>query len=359
MNKHCKQQLEKFGMEVEDVTHVCIAPTLYPLLQYLLLMDDDIAFRHTFYFVNELIPENVRSHLPCQYLNYFGKEAIHKMYRRVAKLKLRFFKYIDFPFLKTAEIFAYDLPYGSLCIGNRNYNLLPDAPNCLTLNSQYDSAEYIRMQNHANSWVGRLQRMVFGDLFVHYLGHNSQCRAVFMTEENTTPIIEGKAVHVRSLPSMWSDASEEKKRFIMGLFDITNDDITLLNSRPNLFFSQPLVNDCGLTETEYTDILVKIFKNYPTGSVIIKTHPRDKFAYSKHFPDILVFSKPISSQLLYIIGVTPQKIITISSTAIEGFPESIACDYYGIFVHPKIKLYFGDNYKPLRSVNYKYDHVIP
>ena len=353
MNKHCRQQLEKYGMKVEDVTHVCIAPTLYPLLQYLLLMDDDIVFRHTFYFVNELIPENVRSHIPCHCFNYFGKEAKHKLYRRVAKLKLRFFKYVDFPFLKTAEIFAYDLPYGSLCIGNRKYNLLPDAPNCLTLNSQYDSAEYIRMQNHANSLMGKLQCILFGDLFVHYLGHNSQCKAVFMTEENTTPVIEGKDVHIRPLPSMWDNASEGKRGFVMGLFDITSDDITLLNSRPNLFFSQPFINDCGLTEAEYVGVLAEIFNNYPTGSVIIKTHPRDNFAYTKHFPDILVFSKPISSQLLVLMGVIPQRIITITSTAIEGFPENVECDYYGIHIHPKIEQYFGENYKPTRAVNKK------
>ena len=353
MDRHCKQQLEKFGMKVEDVTHVCIAPTLYPLLQYLLLMEDDIAFRHTFYFVNELIPEKVRTQLPCQCFNYFGKELSHKLNRRLIKLKLRFFKYVDFPFLKTAEFFAYDLPYGSLCIGNHKYNLLPDAPNCMTLNSQYDSAEYIRMQNHANSLMGKVQRIVYGDLFVNYLGHNSQCKAVYLTEENTTPVLNGKTVSIQTLPSLWEKSSKRKKDFILGLFNVTATDITLLNSRPNLFFSQPLLNDCGLTESEYVDILTKIFNNYPTDSLIIKTHPRDKFNYTKHFPNILVFSKAISSQLLYITGVTPQTIITISSTAIEGFPESIACDYYGIHIHPKLEHFFGNEYRPARSVTYK------
>lgn len=353
MNKHCKQQLEKFGMKVEDVTHVCIAPTLYPLLQYLLLMEDDIAFRHTFYFVNELIPKNVRSHIPCQCFNYFGKEATHKLYRRVAKLRLRFFKYVDFPFLKTSEIFAYDLPYGSLCIGNRNYNLLPDAPNCLTLNSQYDSAEYIRMQNHSNSMIGKLQRLLFGDLFVHYFGDNKQCKAIYLTEENTTHVLEGKEVHIQSLQEMWEKSSERKKEFLMRLFNITPNTILFLNSRPNLFFSQPLMNDCGLSESEYVAVLTKIFHNYPPNSLIIKTHPRDKFDYTKHFPDISLFSEPISSQFLHLMGATPKKIITITSTAIEGFPESIECDYYGVHLHPKLEHFFGNNFVPKRSVIYK------
>lgn len=353
MDKNCKQQLEKFGLRVEDITHVCIAPTLYPLLQYILLMEDDVAFKHTFYFVNELIPENVRTKLPSYYFNYFDKEFTQKLSRRVMKLKLRFFKYTDFPFLKTAEIFAYDLPYGSLCIGKRPYNLLPDAPNCLTLNSQTNSQEFIRMQNHASTWIGKLQRFVFGDMFVHYFGYNSQCKAIYLTEENTTPVLEGKKVEVQSLSSLWEKASEMKKVFLMGLFDLTQNDIALVNSRPNLFFSQPLMKDCGLTESEYVTVLEKIFQNYPSGSVIVKTHPRDKFDYAQHFPDVVVFSKPISSQFLYLMGATHQRIITISSTAIEGVPETIECDYYGVHIHPKLEQFFGDNYKPLRTVNFK------
>lgn len=139
----------------------------------------------------------------------------------------------------------------------------------------------------------------------------------------------------------------------MRLFDIAPGDVDFLNSRPNLFFSQPLMNDCGLTETEYVDILSKIFQNYPPNSVIVKTHPRDTFDYAGHFPNVAVFSKPVNSQLLNFIGVLPQKIITINSTAIEGFLESIECDYYGSHIHPKLHSYFGDGYKPNRPVNFK------
>lgn len=352
-DKVINSQDGKIRIKYSEVTHVCIAPTLYPLLQYILLMDDDIVFHHTYYFLNELIPQKAREQLPNTYLNYFGKKFKEQLRRRWMKLKLRFFKYIDYPFLKTAEIFANDIPYGSLCIGNRPYNLQPDAPNCLTLNSQYHSAEYIRMQKKADSFWGHLQRFVLGDIFVHYFGYNSQCKAIYMTEENTSPVLEGKKVYVQSLPSMWNKASEKKKLFIMGLFNITSNDITFLNSRPNLFFSQPIMKDCGLTETEYIDVLNKIFQNYPKNSIIIKTHPRDSFDYAQHFPDTIVFTKPISSQLLNLIGVTPQKIITINSTAIEGFPETITCDYYGTHVHSKLEKFFDKEFKPKRLVNYK------
>ena len=351
MDRKCKKELEKFGMTVDDITHVCIAPNLYPLLQYLLLMDDDIVFHHTCYFVNEIIPENIQEQLPCIKFIYYGKKTTQEIHRRLSKLRLLFFKYLDYPFLKEAAVFAYDLPFLSLCIGKRPYSLLSDAPYWLTLNMQENSQVYIRMQNHANSLTGKLQRAVFGDLFVHYFGNNSQCEAVYLTEENVSPVLEGKTIFVNSLESHWANASEQKRQFIMKLFNITADDISLLQSRPNLFFSQPLLKDCGLTEAEYIDILDKIFKNYPKDSIIIKTHPRDDFDYERHYPDTVVFSKSVSSQFLQVMGISPKKLITISSTAIEGFPLSVECDYYGIHVHPKIERFFGEEYKPVRKVN--------
>ena len=352
MNKQCKQQLEKFGIKAEDITHVCIVPSLYPLLQYLLLMDDDIIFHHTCYFVNEVIPENIRKQLPCIYYNYFGKKFSQKVSRRLTKLRLRFCKYRDYPFLRLANIYALDIPYLSLCIGNQSYSSLSDAPNWLTLNMQKSSTEYLRQQRHSNSIIGKIQSLVFGNLFVHYLGNNDQCKAFYLTEENNSFVLKGKDVYVQSLSSLYSKASDKKQQFIMGLFDISRNEIEFLNSRPNLFFSQPLMNDCGLTEEEYMDVLTKIFQHYPSQSIIIKTHPRDKFDYIKHFPEVIVFSKPINSQLLCLMGITPQRIITVSSTAIEGFPGTIECDYYGNVVHPKIEKYFGNNYEPKRKVHH-------
>ena len=127
-----------------DITHVCIAPNIFPLLQYLLLMNDDIIFCHTYYFVNELISEEARKKIPCSCYNYYGKSFAQKINRRFSKIKLKFGKYFSYPFLKNAEIFAYDIPYLSLCIGNRPYSMLSDAPNWVTLNMQPTCAEFIR-----------------------------------------------------------------------------------------------------------------------------------------------------------------------------------------------------------------------
>lgn len=347
-----KSQDGKLQVRSDEVTHVCVVTNIYPFLQYVLLMDDATVFHHTYYFFNETLPKGVVEKLPCSVYRHHNRSIQEKILKRINKIRLRFFKYQIFPFLKTAEIFSYDLPYLNLCIGKRSYSLLADAPNWLTLLGQEHSQEYIRNKRHADSFKGRLERMVYGDLYVHFQGQNPQCKAVYLTEENTSPVLQGKEVHVNSFTSLWNLSSDAKKQFILELFDVDNEDLKFLSSKPNLYFSQPLMKDCRMTEEEYRLVLVKIFQNYPSDSLIIKAHPRDTFDYKKHFPNISLFTKPINSQLLHIVGLCPERVITICSTAIEAFPETTECDFYGIHVHPKIEAFFDDNYKPSRKVNY-------
>lgn len=354
MNKTKSIKSKDGNLEVmyDDVTHVCIAPNTYPLIQYLLLMDDDVVFHHTYYFLDDTVSSRIRSILPCYECKHINKTITDKIMKRIHKIRFRFLRSLYFPFLKTAEIYAFDLPYLNICIGNRSYQLLADAPHWLTLNMQFNSQTYIRHQIEANSLMGKVRRFIWGNQFLNYFGNNNQCKVVHLTEENQSLVLEGKKVCVNSLSSMWNKASKIKKNFILNLIDITEDDMRLLSGRPYVFFSQPLINDCDLTEMEYVEILKKIFQNYPQKDMIIKTHPRDHFNYRKFFPKIELYTKPVNSQLLLMMGYNPRKVITICSTAIEGFPETIECDYYGIIVHPKVEKYFGDKYEPKRKVNH-------
>ncbi len=354
MNKTKSIKSKNGNLEVRygDVTHVCIAPNTYPLIQYLLLMDDDIIFHHTYYFLNDTVPERMRSNLPCYECKYINKSIKDKILKRIHKIKFRFLRPLFFPFMKTAEIYAFDLPYISICIGKRPYQLLSDGPNWLTLNMRTQSKTYHRQLTIANSLRGKVDRFVLGDLYIYYFGNNKQCKAIHLTEENQSPVLEGKEVFINSFSSLWLKASERKKSFIKNLLDVTDDDIRLLSSKPYIYFSQPLVKDCDLTEEEYVVVLEKIFKNYSMKDLIIKTHPRDHFDYKKYFPEIEIYTKSVNSQILSMMGLTPKKVITIFSTAVEAFPESVECDYYGTWVHPKVAAFFGEDYKPNRKVNF-------
>lgn len=350
--KSIKSRDGKIEVKYDEVTHVCIAHNYFPLLQYILLMPDEIVFHHTYYFLIDYLPVSLRNMLPCSsYVD--GKTTFFReVDKRIHKLLFRYLKYIQFPFLRTAEIYAYDTPYFNILIGRREYNLLADAPNWLTLNMQEHSTEYIRQLKRSASFLGKVQRMVYGDIFVDYFGNNKNCKTIYLTEENVSPVLEGKRVIVNSLQELWDSSTESKKCFVKNLFGISNEDIDLLNSRPIVFFSQPVIGDCGLTEDECVDVHRKIFNNYNHSQLIVKRHPRDKFNFHKYFPDIEVYSKPVNSQLLGLLGVLPVRMVTICSSAIESMPETIECDFYGTSIHPKIKKYLGDKYLPKRKVNF-------
>lgn len=352
LKKKCQKELAKFNISEKDITHVCIAPNLFPLLQYLLLLDDDVVFHHTYFFLSEIIPNAISKQLPSTCFQHFKSSWKKEIIKRIHKLTLRLFKYHSFPFLRECELFAYDLPYTSLCIGNRNYSLLADAQNWLTLNMQENSAEYQRQQENKSKLLTKAQELIFGNVFVNYFGNNKQCTDIYLTEKNQSPVLDGKNIHIDSLDELWEHSSIRKKEFIKSLFGITSEDILLLNSRSILFFTQPIISDCSLTTEEYTELMKFIKREYGEDNLIIKTHPRDKFDYQKFFPKAVVFEKKINSQLLYLVGVRPQKIVTFFSTAIEAFPEDIECDYYGTSIHDKVKQCFGTDYTAKRAVNH-------
>ena len=334
-----------------EITHVCVAPSLFPLLQYLLLVDEETARQHTYYFFNDVIPAPIRDRLVCTcYYRYPDSSLWIAIKKRLHKLRIAFFKNIEYPFLKKARIFAFD--YIDLClyIRNRPYEMLSDAPQCFTYNMQADSEEYLRQLARRHTLTWWVQKIIYGDVYVDYYGNNKWCQLVHLTEENISPILKDKKICIQSLEYLWSTASQEKKQFILSLFGVTNEDIKILSSKPIIFFSQPLREDCGLSNVEYYDLLKRLFSHYSKQDIIIKTHPRDKFDYSKYFPEISVYSKSVNSQLLQLLGLTPKKVVTFCSSAVEAFPESVECDCYGTNVHPNVQAFFGD-YKLKRLVN--------
>ena len=334
-----------------EITHVCVAPSMFSFLLYQLIVDEDVAKNHTYYFV-DAVPEHAKDMLMTTAFKHFVKGSVwQSICNRLYKLWISWFKTWNYPFLKNAEIYAFDSPGVNLYIGNRPYNYIEDAPGSLRYLLQENSEMYLRMIRRSNSVLGKLQRWIYGDVYINYFTTNKWCKAVYLTDVCHSPLLKGKDVYVKSLNELWAEASEVKKNYIMQLFDLSADDLRVLNSKPMVFFSQPLREDFGVTDQEYADIMQRVLSRYNVQDVLIKTHPRDKFPYNKYFPDVQVFDKPINSQLYQMVGWHPQRIGTFFSTAIDAFPESIECDYFGVDVHPHVKAFWGEHYQPSRKAN--------
>ena len=352
MKKSIKSRDGKIEVKYDEVENVCICVVIYALLLYLLSHKLDTILKHTVYVFDEGVSQNIRSKLPSVFIrSRYPQSFKYKILRKIIRFNTALSRQIKHPYIKKASIYAQDGTYPSILIGNNNYALLTDGPNFFTMHANNGSVYLENSIKKSKSIVGRMEKIIYGAPFISNLGNNSQCTQIYLTEPNASPLLKDKELIIHSLKELWGKAEDEKKEFILYLFDITPDDISLLKTTPIFFFSQPCVVDGILTNTEYVGLLSKIFSKYDLTKLLVKTHPRDTFDYKKYFPEVKVFAKPVNMQLLSLLNLSFEKAVTIFSSAVFDLPENIEVDWFGVDIHPKIKQYMGNNCIPPRPYN--------
>ncbi len=334
-----------------DVTHVCMTPSIHALLQYMLLFDYDTVAHHTAYFTGYAVSHDIASRLPGVWFSVKQTGTRRSLSRITDKIAIRATRCFRYPFLRHAHIYAFDVGFVPPLIGHHSYALLSDGPLGISQNMQESSAEYIRQKRRGRSLQGRLEEILFGPVAVKGWGNNTQCKEFYMTEENQCVVFRDKPVHVESLQSLWKRAEPETRSFVKYVFDVDETDITLLNSRPYMFCTQPMVKDGILSEQEYLAILRPIFEKYGTDQLLLKLHPRDDFDYRCHFPEVAIYDKKVNMQLLVLLGANVRCAATICSSSVNSFPQEVQVDWYGTDFHPKLKAWFGSAVPPMRPYN--------
>ena len=183
-----------------DISHVCICGSAYALLQYVLLQNEDVARNHTYYIVGSGINKEIVCRLP--FYSQFDTTpcfGIKKIFRICNKLYLRCFSMLRFPFLRTAQIYAQDYLYPIIAIQERPYYMLQESPYHLTVNYGPDSHDYERMKAHMNSFSGKVERWMYGGVLLSLPGSTEQCQKILLTEENKSPLLEGKEYEIQKL----------------------------------------------------------------------------------------------------------------------------------------------------------------
>src|SRR5574344_555 len=341
-----------------EITHACMCLSMYALLQYLLLHDEDTIKNHTCYFCGYAVNKNISDKLPS--VHFSTRQTIGKIWkpsRWLDKIKMRASHNCKYPFLRHCKIYAQDIGFLSSLIGKRPYALLSDGPNWLSQNMQPNCVEYQRQLKKAHSVQGLFERMLYGRLSVFNMGNNHQCKEIFLTESNTSPVLEGKKIHIDSLASLWQHSPDSKRKYIMDVFDLVPSDLGVIEHKSIMFMTLPLVKDPILTETEYVALRSAIFANYDASQMVLKPHPRDNFNYQQYFPPIALFNKPLNIQLLVLLGVNIKKAVAICSSSVNAFPEEVQIDWYGAQVHPKIHAFYGDSLVPFRSYTQQKLHI--
>lgn len=324
-------------MRKNNYSRVCIIWTVYHLYFYLLYSSDK-EIKDTFFFFCSDIPVSFIKKFPNSH--YFVKRKTIAERRRI-RLYLRFFSRIRWPFLKSAEIFGVDdLVFSPGLIGKRDYILMEDAPSSIFM--YYNSEIYKRKTKIYKGLNGILKKIVYGNTFRVGKGESNQCKKILFSQYNEFLNLKNKNIEIISLPTLWDEASAKKKDFILSLFNITSEDLLIMEEKSIILLTQPFSIEIGMNETEQIELYRSIIQKYNQKEILLKAHPRDPINYKEYFPEISIFSKPIPMQLIDMMGIKFKKAVTVNSTAVLSFPYEIEIDWLGTTCNKTLFAFYGD-----------------
>ena len=322
-------------MSKNEITRVCIFTSVYSLLIYLLYSNDD-ELKKTFYFFTSGVTKSIREKFPGHFfINIINSKRKKKSYTIIKSIYLFFFiylfRYLRWPFLRKADIFCNDhnlIP--PFIIGKKEYAFIEEEPKILSIKREANSR-----------FVKGLSQKILCNLISDVVGkpfaNNKQCKSLVLTEDDDVPYIMDKKKYIMNLHRAWDKASERKRKYILNIYNIYTDDINILEAKTHILLVQPLSTDGTISEDEQISIYRQIIEKYDPSSLLIKSHPRDLIDYRKYFPNICIFDKPIPMQLLILISHNNFiKAITLFSSAIKFFPDTVEKEWIGSSVHPAL-----------------------
>ena len=183
-----------------------------------------------------------------------------------------------------------------------------------------------------------------GSVFGHTCGRNPQCENRWVTQPSDflSPALANRRAELLDLRAMWDSAPEEKRTEILRVFCGSRDPRMEPGSRcETLFLTQPLMEDCGLSEDEAFDVYAPFVERYAAGGIAVKVHPRDGFPFMRRFPEAKPIDTLLPMQLLCLSGMRFSRVVTVCSSAADSLPEGIEVVRIGTSVNPKLVAAWG------------------
>lgn len=196
---------------------------------------------------------------------------------------------------------------------------------------------------HRNKKKFNLKNFFLGGSLFEYesYGVGTEVKRIYLTGLAEIPKEIERKIALVNIKELWDLKSEDEKNEILEIFSIYPSEIDVLKDGKNILFTQPLSEDCILSENEKIELYRKIMKNYSEKEVLIKPHPREKTDYKKIFQKATILKRETPFELLVLLGVQFEKAITIFSTAAFSLGKNIEIDFYGTEIHSKLHKNFG------------------
>lgn len=175
------------------------------------------------------------------------------------------------------------------------------------------------------------------------MGYGDKVEKVYLTSALCEKIPQGleEKAEIVDLQKLWNRKSEREKEIIKTTFNFNDEIFEKVDGETVMLFTQPMSEDGILSEERKLELYSKVIAKYPNKSIIIKAHPREKTDYSKYFPQCYVMKEKYPIELLSVMGVKLERVVTLFSTAVFGFGKDVAIDFYGTEVDEKLFERFG------------------
>lgn len=172
---------------------------------------------------------------------------------------------------------------------------------------------------------------------------NNKVKKIYLTDNlcKELPLKIKKKGEIINLKNLWDKKTIEEKEYILNVFSVEKNILKKFSKKSIILVTQPLSEDNVITENEKIEIYSKILEKYKNSSIIIKPHPREITDYSKYFSNCYIMKEKYPIEILALLGIKIERIVTLFSGAAFGFEEGIKIDFYGTEVNEKIFKRFG------------------
>lgn len=206
---------------------------------------------------------------------------------------------------------------------------------------------YMPYKAAPKKWKERIQDLIamiygIGERKV-LMGYGDKVEKIYLTSDlcDKIPVGLEEKAEVIDLKELWKSKSENEKQLIKEVFNFNDEIFNKVSGDTVMLFTQPMSEDGIISEERKIELYRKVIDKYPDKSIIIKAHPREKTDYSKYFPNCYVMKEKYPTELLGVMGIKLDRVVTLFSTAVFGFGKDVAIDFYGTEVDDKLFERFG------------------
>lgn len=180
-------------------------------------------------------------------------------------------------------------------------------------------------------------------------GYSKNIKKIYLTGLAPIPEEIKAKVEIINLKELWNKKTKEEKEEILDIFNFNENIINTIKNKKNILFTQPLSEDGFISEEEKVNLYKRIISNYKKEELVIKTHPREKTNYKEYFPNVEILNQSFPAELLDLLDINFEKVITIFSTAALNFSKNAEMDFYGTKIHSQLLKLWGDSDKIMKA----------